>query len=342
MQSARAGNKREPMSTGLALWIIFAGVVVTVLLLDLVVLHRKPHAVKLKEALFWSAVWVSLALGFSVLVFLWKGHVLGLEFLTAYVVEQSLSIDNLFVFLLIFTYFRVPAEYQHRVLMWGILGALAMRAIIIAFGVALIQQVEWVIYIFGVILIYSGIRMALAKDTQVDPSKNPAVRLLKKFYPISEKVEGAHFFVKRPGPTGKIIRFATPLMVVLVAVEASDLVFATDSIPAVLAISSDTFVVYTSNVFAILGLRSFYFALAGMMRMFRFLHYGLSIILVFVGIKMLLGHVAPVPTAAALATIAAILVISVAASLLIPVKPPHEHRADDIPAPGKINEADHP
>ncbi len=296
-------------------WIIFNLFVLAMLALDLGVFHRRTHTVKLKEALGWSAFWITLALLYNVGVYFWLGKVKALEFLTGYILEKSLSVDNIFVFIMLFAYFRVPSEYQHKVLFWGILGALVMRGIFILVGVTLIQKFEWVIYIFGAVLIYSGIKMGMHKDEEVNPEHNPVLRLFRKAFPITKQFEGNRFWVRRE--TGVL---ATPLMVVLVVVETTDVVFAVDSIPAVLAITQDPFIVYTSNVFAILGLRALYFALAGVMTIFHFLSYGLSVILVFVGLKMICSHWFKIPIGIALGVVAGVLVISVVASLIWPEK----------------------
>lgn len=293
-------------------WILFNVFVVAMLVLDLGVFHRRTHTVKYREALIWSAVWIALAAIFAVVIYFWHGRIPSLEFVTGYVIELSLSVDNLFVFLLIFRYFRVPPGHQHKVLFWGILGALVMRAIFIAAGVGLIQRFHWIIYVFGAFLVYSGIKLFRQGEAEIHPEKNPVLRLFRRWVPVTKDYEGDKFLVRRTG------LFATPLVVVLVVVETTDLLFAVDSIPAILAITRDAFIVYTSNVFAILGLRSMYFALAGMMEMFRFLHYGLSVILIFVGAKMLLSHYYEVPTIVALGAVAGILLLSVAASVLRP------------------------
>ncbi len=303
-------------------WIIFNSLVIAMLAIDLGVFHRKAHAVRLKEALGWSAVWITLALLYNLGIYFWMGQAKALEFLTGYVIEKSLSVDNIFVFLMVFSFFRVPAEYQHKVLFWGILGALIMRAIFIAVGVTLIQRFEWVIYLFGAILIYSGIKMAVQKDQEIHPEHNPVLKLFRRFFPVSPSYEGSRFWIVRNGK-----RLATPLMIVLIVVETTDLIFAVDSIPAVLAISQDPFIVYTSNVFAILGLRALYFALAGVMEIFHFLNYGLSAILVFVGIKMTGAHFFKIPIEIALGVVGGILVIAVLASLIWPKKP------SELPAP---------
>jgi tellurite resistance protein TerC len=282
------------------------------LVLDLGVFHRNTHTVKYQEALIWSAVWIAMAAIFAVVIYFWHGRTPSLEFVTGYVIELSLSVDNLFVFLLIFRYFQVPPGHQHKVLFWGILGALIMRAIFIAAGVGLIQRFHWIVYVFGAFLVYSGIKLFRQGEAEIHPEKNPVLRLFRRWVPVTKDYEGDKFFVRRTG------LFATPLLVVLVVVETTDLLFAVDSIPAILAITRDAFIVYTSNVFAILGLRSMYFALAGMMEMFRYLHYGLSVVLMFVGTKMMLSHYYEIPTAVALAAVAGILVLSVVVSVLRP------------------------
>lgn len=284
------------------------------LVLDLGVFHRRAHTVKFREALAWSVAWIALAAAFAVVIFFWHGRIPALEFVTGYVIELSLSVDNLFVFLLIFRFFQVPPVHQHKVLFWGILGALIMRAIFIVAGVGLIQRFHWIIYVFGVFLVYSGIKLFFQEEAEIHPEKNPVLRLFRGWMPVTEDYVGNKFFVRRPG------LFATPLFAVLLIVETTDLLFAVDSIPAILAITRDAFIVYTSNVFAILGLRSMYFALAGMMKMFRYLHYGLSLVLVFVGTKMLLSHYFEIPTHIALGSVAGVLAISVIASLANPKK----------------------
>jgi tellurite resistance protein TerC len=292
----------------LLFWVLFNVFVLAMLALDLGVLHRSARAVKSREALGWSALWIGLAAAFAVVVYFWQGHTATLEFVTGYVLELSLSVDNLFIFLLIFRYFRVPAEYQHKVLLWGILGALVMRGVFIVAGVGLIRRFHWIIYAFGALLVYSGIKLFGQKDAKIQPDKNPALRLLRRWIPVTEDYEGGKFFVRRPA------LYATPLLVVLLVVETTDVLFTADSIPAVLAITLNALIVYTSNVFAILGLRSMYFALAGMMAMFEYLHYGLALVLIFVGTKMLVSRYYPIPTAWALATVGAILLLSIVAS----------------------------
>ena len=301
------------MSTQNFLWIVFAVVIVAMLALDLGVFSKKTHEIRFREALLRSALWVTLAFLFGVGIYFTRGHDFALKFFTGYLLEESLSVDNLFVFLLIFSYFRVPAAHQHKVLFWGILGAVIMRAIFIVAGITLIHRFHWAIYLFGVILIWTGIKLAFEKDKEVHPEKNPLLVLFRRFVPVTNQYERDKFFVKKEGRN-----FATPLLVVLLAIETTDVLFAVDSIPAVLAISTDPFIVYTSNIFAILGLRSLYFALAGMMRAFHHLHYGLAVILVFVGIKMLIAEVFKIPVGVALSIIAVILMLSVVASLIWP------------------------
>jgi len=295
-------------------WVVFNVFVVLMLVLDLGVFHRKSHTVKFREALLGSALWIGLALAFAVFVYFWHGRPATLEFITGYVIELSLSVDNLFVFLLIFRFFKVPAEQQHKVLFWGILGALIMRGLFILVGVGLMRRFEWIAYFFGALLIYSGIKLFTQKEMEIHPEKNPVLRIFRRIMPVTTDYEGGKFFVKRAR------LYATPLLIVLLVVETTDLIFAVDSIPAILAITLDAFIVYTSNVFAILGLRSMYFALAGMMELFHYLHYGLSLVLIFVGAKMLVAHYYHIPTVAALGIVAGVLTISVLASVLYPDK----------------------
>ena len=291
-------------------WVVFNIFVLAMLALDLGVFHRKAHVIKIKEALGWSVAWILLSLLFNMVIYFWRGSETALEFLTGYLIEKSLSVDNIFVFVLIFSYFRIPLLYQHKVLFWGIVGALILRAIFIATGITLMQKFHWVIYIFGGFLIVTGLRMGLQKHKEIHPEKNPVLRLFRRFMPVTDDIEDGRFFVKRGTHHA-----ATPLFITVLVVETTDLIFAVDSIPAILAITSDPFIVYTSNVFAILGLRALYFAIAGMMQRFQYLHYGLSAILVFVGIKMLLGNVYKIPVGFALGVIAAILLISVIISI---------------------------
>jgi len=307
------------MQTHWSFWLGFNLFVLVMLGLDLGVFHRKSHQIKFKEALGWSAFWIALAFGFAGLIAFWQGRQPALEFVTGYVVEESLSVDNLFVFLVLFRYFKVEPEYQHKVLFWGIIGALVMRGLFILAGVQLIQRFHWIIYVFGVFLIFKGITMLRAEGSDIEPEKNFFLRLLRKFIPVTENYEGGKFFVRRDAK-----RYATPLFIVLLVVELTDVAFATDSIPAILAITKNAFIVYTSNVFAIMGLRSLFFALAGLMDVFHRLHYGLSALLIFIGAKMLLSEHYPIPIHIALATVAGILIASIAASLLFPKKKPIE------------------
>ena len=301
------------MSSEVWMWVAFNVFVLVMLAVDLGVLHRRAHEVRLKEALVWSGIWIALALLFALGVYSWDGPQPALEFLTGYLIEKSLSVDNIFVFVLIFSYFKVPARYQHTVLFWGILGALVMRAIFIFAGIALLQQLHWILYVFGALLILTGIKMATEKDKEIHPDKNPLLKLFRRLVPVTEDYHADHFFVKQAGHYA-----ATPLFIVLLVVETTDVIFAVDSIPAILSITIDPFLVYTSNVFAILGLRALYFALAGVVRLFHYLHYGLSAILVFVGAKMLLADVYKLPVGVALGVIAGILLIAVIASLMRP------------------------
>jgi tellurite resistance protein TerC len=306
-------------------WVLFNLFVLALLALDLGVFHRTKHVVGFREAIGWTLVWISLAAGFAVLIYFF-GHTmvggrprpnseLSLEFIAGYLIEQSLSVDNLFVFLLIFRYFRVPRHFQHDVLFWGILGALIMRAIFIVAGITLLNRFHWFIYIFGAILIYSGINLFRQKDEEINPETNLVLRGFRKLFPVTKDFEDSKFFVRRG-----LVRYATPLAVVLIVVETTDVLFATDSIPAVLAVTREPFIVYTSNVFAILGLRSLYFALAGMIEVFHFLHYGLSLILIFIGVKMLASGYVQIPIGIALGVVAGVLLISILLSLLFPKK----------------------
>lgn len=296
-------------------WAGFIAFVIFMLALDLGVFNRKSHEVSIREALIWSAVWISLALIFNYGVYHFIGHEKGLEFLTGYLIEKALSVDNLFVFIMVFSMFGVPSKYQHKVLFWGILGALVMRAIFIFAGVALINRFHWIIYIFGAFLIYTGFKMMVHKEESLHPEQNPLVRLFKKLMPVTNEMHGDRFFVRINHKT-----FATPLFVVLIIIEFTDLIFATDSIPAILAISHDPFIIFSSNVFAILGLRALYFALAGLTKYFAYLKYGLAVILVFVGVKMGISGFYHFPIVASLLVILAILVVSVVLSLLFPPK----------------------
>jgi tellurite resistance protein TerC len=303
------------MSKETLMWIAFNAAVVVMLALDLLVFNRKAHEVKLREALVWSAVWVIVALAFNLFVYLELGRDMALNFLTGYLLEKSLSVDNLFVFLLIFSYFKTPPEYEHKVLFWGIIGALVMRAAFIFAGVALIHRFFWVAYVFGALLVVTGFRLAFKKDGDIRPEKNMVLRAFKRFFRVSFDFQGGKFyFLDR----GRLL--FTPLFVALLVVETTDVLFALDSVPAVLAITTDAFIVYSSNVFAILGLRALFFALAGVMRRFNYLQYGLALILMLIGLKMLASRIYPVPVHVALAVIAAIILVSIAASLIRPAK----------------------
>ncbi|MFB3813825.1 MAG: TerC family protein [Terriglobales bacterium] len=295
-------------------WILFNVFVAVMLVLDLAVLNRHAHVIKFREALLTSAMWILLAVGFAVFVYFWMGRAKALEFTTGYLVEESLSVDNLFVFLLIFRYFRVPQLYQHKVLFWGIVGALVMRGLFIFAGVTLIQRFHWFIYVMGAFLVYVGVKLAFQGEAEVHPEHNPVLRAVRRFVPVTADYVNGHFFVRREG------LFATPLLLVLIVVETTDVVFALDSIPAILGITHDAFIVYTSNVFAILGLRSLYFALAGMIDIFHYLPYGLSFVLSFIGVKMLVSHWVHIPIEWALGTVVTLLGISVIASLIFPPK----------------------
>jgi tellurite resistance protein TerC len=295
-------------------WVLFNAFVLGVLALDLWIFHRPAHLVKFGEAVAWSVGWVMMAGAFASLIYFWRGRELATQFTAGYLIELSLSVDNLFIFLLIFRYFRVPAELQHKVLFWGILGALVMRGLFILIGVGLIQRFHWVTYIFGVFLVYSGIKFLRAEDVSVDPEKNPVFRLFRRWVPITEDYVGEKFFVRRSG------LHATPLLAVLIILETTDLLFATDSIPAVLAITINAFIVYTSTVFAVLSLRSMYFVLSGILEIFHYLHYGLSLVLVFIGAKMLAADYYPISTEVALGVVLGVLLISVLASVANPKK----------------------
>jgi len=308
----------------LVFWILFNLFVVAMLALDLGALNRRSHSVGFREALAWSGVWIALAAAFAVLVLFWQGRAQALQFVTGYVIELSLSVDNLFVFLVIFRYFRVPDEHQHKVLFAGILGALLMRGVFVLAGVGLIGRFSWITYAFGALLVYSGLKLLQQREMEIHPEKNPVLRLFRRAFPVTEEyVDGQFFtrrFVARRLFGQKSGLYATPLLVVLLVVETSDILLAVDSIPAVLAITLNAFIVYTSNVFAILGLRSMYFALAGMMDLFHYLHYGLSVVLIFVGLKMLGSHYVDIPTEWVLAIVLFVLAASVVASLVNPQK----------------------
>ncbi|HWP85913.1 MAG TPA: TerC family protein [Terriglobia bacterium] len=306
-----------PISIGTPwLWVGFTIFVLLMLALDLGVFHRKAHAVGHREALIWTIVWIGLALAFNVWIYLEYGSRAGTEFFTGYVIEKSLSVDNIFVFVLIFRYFAVPGALQHRVLFWGILGALIMRAVFILLGAVLLQRFEWIIYVFGSFLVYTGFKMLKGQEVEVHPEKNPVVHFFRRFVPTATSYEGAKFFVRQQGR-----RVATPLLLVLAVIEATDLVFAVDSIPAIFAITRDPFLVYTSNIFAILGLRALYFLLAAAMTQFHYLKVGLGAVLCFVGIKMLISEFYHLPISISLGVVAALIGGSMIASLLWPAAP---------------------
>lgn len=308
-------------------WIIFNVFVLLMLGLDLFVFHRKAHEVKVKEALLTSLFWIVLALIFNVIIYYWRGEQSAMEFLTGYLIEKSLSVDNLFVFILIFNYFGVAPKYHHKLLFWGVLGALVLRAIFILVGVALIAKFHFLIYIMGAFLVYTGIKMAFSHDTEIDPENNPLVKWASKYLPMKRTSDDGRFFVRE---NGKL--FATPLFLVLIMIESTDVVFAVDSIPAILAISKDPFIVYTSNVFALLGLRALYFALAGVIQLFHYLHYGLSLILAFIGVKLVLSDIYHIDMKYALIAVGGILAISILASMLFPKK------NNDLPTTPKAEE----
>lgn len=299
------------MEDQIFIWVAFNSFILALLILDLAVFHRRAHVIAIKEALLLSAFWIAIALLFNVALYFWMGSDKALEFLTGYLIEKFLSVDNMFVFVLIFSYFAVPAKHQHKVLFWGILGAVVMRGIFIVAGVALIEKFSWITYVFGAFLVATGLKMAFRTEMEIRPEENPLIRLFRRFATCTDGYDEGEFFVKREG------RYcATTLFIALLFLNTVDLVFAVDSIPAVLAITHDAFIVYSSNVFAILGLRALYFALAGVIRLFHHLHYGLSAILAFVGMKMLLDEYYHVPVGIALVVICAILLIAVVSSLM--------------------------
>ncbi len=320
-------------------WVAFLAGVLGVLALDLGVFNKKAHVVSVKEAAIWTTVWVTLGLAFAAVIFLWQGQQKGFEWLTGYVVEYSLAVDNIFVFVLVFGYFKVPPQYRHRVLFWGILGALVMRGAMIGLGSALIKEFHWILIVFGVFLLYTGIKMLTQKESEahVDMDKNPAIKLAKRFFKVSDNYDGQKFFTVENG-----VRMATPLFLVLVFIEFTDLIFAVDSIPAIFAITQDPFIVFTSNVMAILGLRSLYFLLADIVDRFVYLKTGLAVILSFVGVKLLmpdvskwiLGESIKIPTAVSLGVIVSILAISVIASLIKTAKRPGDSSLEKKPHAG--------
>lgn len=317
----------------LLLWTGFILIILALLALDLGVLNRKPHEISVREALLWTVFWIALSLIFGIAVYyMYESNWMGIEFatgtgipgrqaalqyITGYLIEKSLSLDNIFVIALIFSYFQVPLKYQHRTLFWGILGALVLRGVMIAAGVALIRRFDWIIYVFGGLLLFTAVKMLVSKQDNVEPDKSPLVRLARWIYPVTSVYEGQRFFTRIDGR-----RAITPLFLVLLTVESSDVLFAVDSIPAIFAITRDPFIVFTSNVFAILGLRSLYFALAAMMGLFKYLKYSLVALMAFVGVKMLLSHHFPIPTGISLAVIAAILAVGITASVISSKKNP--------------------
>lgn len=297
------------------IWILFNVFVAAMLALDLGVFHRSSKPLELRQALIWSSLWIALAAGFAALIYVWQGHTAALEFSTGYVLELSLSADNLFIFLLIFRYFHLPEPQQYRVLFWGVIGAIIMRAAFIFAGVGLIRRFHWVIYVFGLFLVFTGVRLLFQHGAKVDPEKNPVLRMFRRFIPVTDDNDG-NFFVRRER------LYATPLLLVLLMIETTDVIFAIDSVPAVLSITLNTFIVYTSNIFAILGLRSLFFALSSLMDVFEYLHYGISCLLVFVGFKMLISHYYVIRTDVSLAIIASILLVTIVVSALHPDDPP--------------------
>ena len=314
-------------------WSLFFVLLVGMLALDLGVFNRREHRIELREALFWSVVWTVVGLLFNLWIAHRFGRQFGLEFLAGYVIERSLSFDNIFVFVVLFNYFAVPAEQQHRVLFWGILGALVSRGLFIAMGTALLSRFEWLILVFGAFLVYTGFKIFRQDETEVHPERNPVVNAFRRFVPITGQYHGKHFFVREDGRLK-----ATPLMLVLVVVEATDVIFAVDSIPAVFGVTRNPFIVFTSNIFAILGLRALYFLLAGLITTFRFLGYGLGLVLVFVGAKMLTSRWLEIPTGISLGVVLGVLAVSILASLLLPAPPeeepllydPQENREEDF------------
>ncbi len=305
------------MSAELGVWIGFNLTVLALLALDLGVFNRRAHEVSLREAAIWSAVWVGLSLLFNLFIFWWRGTGAGLDFLTAYLIEKSLSVDNIFVFVVIFSSFRVPARYQHRVLFWGVLGAIVLRGLLIAAGTTLLSLFHWLLYVFGAFLILTGIRLLRRQEQHIDADKNPLVRLARLFLPVTADFEGPRFWVRKEGRL-----CITPLLLVLLVVESADLIFALDSIPAIFAITLDPFLVYTSNICAILGLRALYFLLADLVQRFSYLKFGLAVLLMLVGVKLLLADLYHIPIGVSLGAIALILTSAIVASLLFPPREP--------------------
>jgi tellurite resistance protein TerC len=305
-----------PVPASPLLYVVFTAFIIAMLMIDLGVLQRREKDITIKGALGWSALWIGLAIAFNIGLYFWHGHDAALQFFTGYLIELSLSVDNLFVFVLIFMFFKVPTRYQHKVLFWGIIGAQVMRGLLIAIGITLITTFHWLLYLFGAFLVITGIRMGLQKEEmEVRPEKNILVRLVKRFIPVTAGYHGSRFFLKLDGR-----RYATLLFIVVLVVETTDLLFALDSIPAIFAITTDPFIVYTSNIFAILGLRSLYFALAGLMNLFHYLKIGLSIVLTFVGVKMLVAEIFPIPILVTLTIVGGVIALSIAASMIWPAQ----------------------
>jgi tellurite resistance protein TerC len=302
----------------------FLGAVFVMLMMDLGVFHKKAHALSLKEATLWSIFWVVVSVLFNILILFWLGEEKALEFLTGYLLEKSLSADNIFVFAVLFSYFAVPAEYRHRVLFWGVVGAIVFRLTFILAGTALLKKFHWVVYVFGIIVIISGIKLLMRKEEKIVPERNPVLRLARRLLPITPTYHGQRFFVVHDGKV-----FATPLMLVLLVIESTDIVFAIDSIPAIFAITRDPFIVFTSNVCAILGLRALYFLLEGMIRLFRYLDEGLAVILVFIGVKMLLSEFYEIPVWVALGFVAVVLAIAITLSLVVKEAKAHADPQND-------------
>src|SRR5688572_19970424 len=310
------------MDETVVLWTVFNVFVLGMLALDLGVFHKKSAEISVRDALVWTGIWITLAMVFNFFIFQYFGRQQAIEFFTGYIIEKSLSVDNIFVIIMIFSYFHVPPSYQHKVLFWGILGALVMRVIFIFAGIELIHRFHWLIYIFGGFLVVTGLRMVFGGDSKIEPEKNPVVRLVRRIFPVTESFDGDRFFVRR---NTKL--WATPLFVVVILIETTDLIFAVDSIPAILAITDDPFIVYTSNVFAILGLRSLYFALSGIDKYFHFLKYGLAAILVFVGVKMCVADYYKIPIEISLMVIVSVLLVAILASVIFPQK----QQASNVP-----------
>ncbi|MEX1238201.1 MAG: TerC family protein [Cyclobacteriaceae bacterium] len=304
------------MAETVVLWTAFNIFVLGMLALDLGIFHKKSAEISVRDALLWTGIWITLAMAFNFFVFHYFGREQAIEFFTGYIIEKSLSVDNIFVIIMIFSYFQVPSAYQHKVLFWGILGALVMRVIFIFAGIELIHRFHWLIYVFGGFLIFTGLRMVLAAEVKLVPEKNPVVKLIRRFLPVTASFEGDNFFVMKQAKL-----WATPLFVVVILIETTDLIFAVDSIPAILAITDNPFIVYTSNVFAILGLRSLYFALSGIEKYFHFLKYGLAAILIFVGTKMALADYYKIPIEISLIVIVSLLIVAIIASMMFPQKP---------------------